>query len=503
MSKSVILPINVNPQLRSMTYYAYPLAILTAPERIGEVAAKVKVNSRKNDINDWNKTQGVSYNSEEKCWILTNKDKYLRNENACIYREITEDDFIEIEVLYHRYSEPWAAVNVFITDSLDDIAEADMEYNYKFGHFKYNGLSLMKKGKSATIPAVKFQEGYKLGLSIRSGNIEFLSGDEELRTVFTEQLNLGSQNKYYIGFQVKNNDASFYPWKYMNFIQLSANLGKKNRRIVFHGDTYKHWEFDIADYFLDKNRYTAGEISELGGVKYIEKMISNGCYVEIDLDQFYVRGRLECGRIHEYHQCLIYGFEKKVFKMLGFTNEGKVQVYGISYKDVKNSLETKDSARVKVIRYNQGCTTYKFDVGFVKKMLYEYLNSENSSTYDRGRESAYEGVYGISIYDELMTDKSYEIMLEDVRVAHILWEHKVLMCERIEYMIDGKLLQGDVTKLLDSSNKVRDMAYNLKNHLLKASLTGREEQMKSLVFDTIDEMKRVEEEYIRDLIKII
>ena len=57
-------------------------------------------------------------------------------------------------------------------------------------------------------------------------------------------------------------------------------------------------------------------------------------------------------------------------------------------------------------------------------------------------------VQGIGIYRELCTQKGINLLIADRRISYLLYEHKVIMEKRIEYMWEEKLINEELYKKL-------------------------------------------------------
>ncbi len=103
--KRIELPICTTPEVRTYSYYALPQCIIMAEERIGKRIAEFEI---------------------------------------C---ETDNEGYVHIKVNFQQESEPWAAVNVFLTDDEENVLLGDNEYICRFGNFIHDGVSLYYSGK--------------------------------------------------------------------------------------------------------------------------------------------------------------------------------------------------------------------------------------------------------------------------------------------------------------------------------------------------------------------
>ena len=241
------LCVTTKPWITSYSYYALPQCIIQAEDKIGKIVATFQI--AESASNDWSKIG--NWKQERSQWYLLDETAFGLDCNACLYREVSrEKDFIHIKIEKQRYSGPWGAVNLFLTDNKEDILLGDNEYLCRFGSFVYDGLHLYKEGKEQKIQTAyngKFPCSFSFDVDIpyelvlsRRGNVaEVYGGTDKLDLLSRTDLPVAQEEKWYIGIQVKHENNTFYPWFYSNFIALSLNEGKK----VTIDDTAKITEF--------------------------------------------------------------------------------------------------------------------------------------------------------------------------------------------------------------------------------------------------------------------
>lgn len=462
------LPINIDSVMTSYSYYAFPQCIITAKDRIGNLIAEFTIlDSPKTD---WKPAGNIQQKGNTDSWMVISTDQYREDCNGCIYRKIEPEDHISIQVDFQQYTEPWAAINLFITDNTDNILLGDIDYLCRFGHFKYDGTSLYINGEYQHIHKKRLYTPYNLVLAKKGNSFDVYAGENRAECLASQNLNLPDDKELYIGVQVKHRENSVYPWIFSNFIQLSSDITNLDRRLEFHYGTLKHWDCNLFHYFLDTNRYNADDILSLGGLKYIKNCLNKGKYIETKLDQYYIADREEYHNFHHLHQNLIYGYDDRIkyLYIVGYTNNGKLVKTKIKYADAVKSIKQNKNILFKIITYEQDSYPMDFDPDYVKQMIQQYLDGTNSSKMLQHIIPASKRTYGIKIYDELTTDQGIEVLISDRRIAHVLWEHKLCMAERINYITAKGFLTPETG--CDLNQKMKELAnqiFDLKNILLK------------------------------------
>lgn len=465
MKQIIKLPIQPNPQLTSFSYYAFMQSIISAEDKIGDEFARFQIVGT--PYSNW-EIGGNIQKINETVFCGQTEDKYRRDCNGYVVREMHTSDYLDVQIDYQQYTNPWAAVNLFVTDDRGNVLLGDEAYLFRFGHFKYIGTALYQSGENRNIPSERYKEPYRLVIEREGDFFQFYSGCGNVKKRTESQLESISK-KLYIGIQVRHEENSYYPWLFSNFIQLGCDVNNPDRRLDYVFGIAKHWENSDISYFLDKNRYTAEEVSWLGGNKYLIWCLKQGKYIETKVDHYYLEGREEYMSIHHYHQVLIYGVDEKrrEFLLLGYNDRGKLQMMQMSFVDFRKSLEQRKDILYKTIQYEQDGHFYKFNIQYFREMLHQYLESIDSCFYYQNTEARDTRTYGRAIYEELKTETGIKVLIEDRRIAHVLWEHKHMMCERIQYLISENYLPVGSEDLYDKMREIEQEVFDLKNVLLK------------------------------------
>lgn len=185
--------------------------------------------------------------------------------------------------------------------------------------------------------------------------------------------------------------------------------------------------------------------------------------------------------------------------MLGYSNKGKVQSQEIKFRDLKRSIGDQQSI-LKVITYHQDAYFFEFDRNYVMITLEEYLSGTNSKIHTQHLSPKDNRVYGIKIYEELVKDEGIDLMISDRRIAHVLWEHKKLMIERIEYLEYLKEITWEQrNELIDRFVQIEKLVYNMKNLLLKYQMRPDKTDYR-VIRDIINEVRSLETESLLKLL---
>lgn len=170
----------------------------------------------------------------------------------------------------------------------------------------------------------------------------------------------------------------------------------------------------------------------------IRSMIDLGYYVFIfNMDDYYVPGKSWYHEWHVCHDALIFGYDqdKRTFDMLSYDKNWIYQPYKTSQRGVeKGFLACADCRRfgqlsaIKPKAVNIGLNPKK-----ILKTMQRYLNPTLNDSPNAGNL-----VFGILVHDylalylDLLYDEFYPHERMDRRVFRMIWEHKVVMLERLK-----------------------------------------------------------------------
>ena len=171
--KNIELPICITPEVRTYSYYALPLCIIMAEERIGKRIAEFEI--CETDQNNWT---SIGMKKEGTYWKYESEDAYNRSCNGCIYRPLPHNEgYVHIKIKFQQESEPWAAINVFLTDDEENVLLGDEKYICRFGNFIHDGVSLYYSGKKEQMKERLDGKQGDFVLSMSKGKLECFFGE--------------------------------------------------------------------------------------------------------------------------------------------------------------------------------------------------------------------------------------------------------------------------------------------------------------------------------------
>ncbi len=225
-------------------------------------------------------------------------------------------------------------------------------------------------------------------------------------------------------------------------------------------------------------------------INFIIKTIDLNGYVYGVFDE----AQILCSSGADYkfpHELFIYGYDmdKKVFHVGDFTFGQHYSYSTVTFDELKEGYEIitasedhvfKDDYKGRrglyVIQKNTEDAYYELDVKYIKDTMKEYLNADDTKNHFRMMRNRFvDTVFGVNVYDAVLEQTKKQLSKEepdfDIRPLHVVYDHKVLMGERLKYMMDKGYLAYDAD-VLDDYQSVINTCLTARNLLLKVSITG-------------------------------
>lgn len=476
--KNKILPINKNPLVKTYTYYGFINAILSADYCKDGSVAEIELDEKNTNKDNWKQVYEDLECVESGSRLRFLSNNTYNNMNGCWYRPLEEDDKICINLYSQLETQPWGAVNLFISDLSDESIMDDNAYLYRLGRFQRDGVYLRVNNVQESFPQLDFHMPMSLSLEKKGDEIVFSyqSEDGEWEILKKEFIKDWAPGKFNIGFQIKQNDSAYYNWLCSNFIQMSFELTNPFVKLNYFFGLSKNWQYFVDNYFIAYHVVKKKELKKWGIdlLDYIKENIENGVYMECWMNHYFIKSRSEYQKRTKFHQYLIYGYsdETEELNVLGYNDTGRMMEDVIKYQDFL-SEDNNCSGYDFIASYEKQMdgNFYELDVSYICEMIEQYLQSKDSSACLQHIFPRKNLTYGVNIYDELITDDGLEAVLYDRRITHLIYEHKECMKTRMKYMIaKGILKTEECDSLLEQIELLIKETKNLRNISLRYTM---------------------------------
>lgn len=264
------------------------------------------------------------------------------------------------------------------------------------------------------------------------------------------------------------------PWICDHYIQLVIRPKHSRTRSDFYENA------DMGSYIIPgnfcpflswlRNNQTTANFYKF--TDYIEYQISHGYYLEACLDVFYLSCSKKFKNKHFIHQTFIYGFdsENKYVFISDFYDHGKYSRKVVSYDEINKSIEGIDFL---INLYKFEDFDYKININLLKATADDYINGRDSmNKFQYSYQSFNQDIiYGINYYNYLLDVFIKEEPI-DVRPFHVLYDHKILMKIRLEYLKKiEKFDDSDIDNIIKLNNWLIEMSFILRSLVIKYNIT--------------------------------
>jgi hypothetical protein len=308
-----------------------------------------------------------------------------------------------------------------------------------------------------------------------------------------------------------------YKWVYSNYIQISVvdiiNRGKEYEQPYtpcFFGDfDNRRLANTIADcIFLNRENCPFLNIFEIPNILINSLGASYVSTLKHLIDSsMYIYGYVNVAKIDDYsylqaeaaaHEVLIYGYnndEGKFYYADMLSNEiRKYKFSTCTYDDIESAFQTVDQLFIPMVKSFAAIqyvknAPFKFDYNYVKESIYEYIHPDDekcrrfndyassflASTPDGPLYWVPKIYMGVNVYNYFSDYIHYEFnngnnKRLDPRMFHAMYDHKELMVDRLQYLLDNEYLDASKTSLIETYKQVRKNALIIRNVILKFNI---------------------------------
>ena len=508
MNRKCQLPIQDDVSVYTYTYYGFANSIIQANAYSDKCIVKFEIVDKLQ--HNWTVNLhnfDVKKETDGKVIELFSNVPFRQNLLGVISRNLEEVDSIRVRIYSQQYAHPWGAVNLFIDDGDEQqLLDGDDNYLVRLGYFNREGVyfrlnnvpqKVEYNSRTFSIELLLCREYQRVAAYLCDGNKQYL-----LSSAVCNELNQGN---WKIGVQIRQNDSVYPHWFFRNFLQISCDLNSVNRPLDFMFGIEKDWHFYWVNQFLETSKIPFSFVKSYGMMKFIRNSIDEGKYIELRLDQYYISDREEYRHRHFMHQNLIYGYDDslKILYLLGYNSVGKMSKTTISYADVKYQFNKRGCvSNVYLIEYKPEAYGVTYQPEYIRRMLIQYLESYNSSLDFGHIIEARNRVFGFACYAELMSEKGLNLILKDRRVLHLLYEHKFVMEQRLEYLAYFENHNAKIRKCFEDYNDIVGSALNIRNLALKYQING-DEKIRNKIFNSLKEMMDKEKKILSEVVGLL
>ena len=283
------------------------------------------------------------------------------------------------------------------------------------------------------------------------------------------------------------------PWFADHYIQLHAT-GHEGGAMWFNfydaDFLYKIHPADYCPYLLtqqiDKSSFNRANFCF---TNFIEEQINNDYYIITHLNQYFLPCSYHYNVRNSMHPTFIYGYnnDQKIIHMSDFYDDKKYKSKTATFDEINQSYNF-DHLETDAPQAFYGITLYKFvksryktNINLLKQTLEDYIEGKDSTRryfhsvqFQFTNSQTDNSDYGINCYNMLAKHINYckeKGDWPDVRPFHLLYDHKVAMKIRLNYLVDNNYI----------NNKEKDRLLLLCDKLINSTLAFRNLALKHQV----------------------
>ncbi|WP_042199095.1 hypothetical protein [Paenibacillus camerounensis] len=316
---------------------------------------------------------------------------------------------------------------------------------------------------------------------------------------------LTTSNIYGTLFSIISDEKNLEPWIYSNFIQL---------RYVIDWNVYFFDNHDLLFEtcpYVTKTSINRELINRWTSFKeFITYSIDENLYIWCHLDRFFIPSFSEYQNNNRFHETLIYGYdtEKNIIYISDNLQGGAYKTTQCTFEEAEAAFQNVESEyefinKVNLIKKNSiiDFDSHAFNREYLIDSLQRYLYSKRS--FDLINPKVL-NIYGLNVYHHLIstiTHHKKDTPKLDIRVFHLLWEHKKLMVMRLEYLHEISCLteSGD---LIDKYKKLEKKSLIIRNLALRYEVSRKLDDLTKIESGLVEIMNS-ERELLEKLISNI
>ncbi len=285
---------------------------------------------------------------------------------------------------------------------------------------------------------------------------------------------------------------NYLPWLYSNYIQImSFERNGKPWFEHFLVDMPSHQNY--IPWFKENIMKIRGEGFSLFNkniTDFIMDSINAGYYVNVVLDDFYISKHPFYNNRHDVHDYLIWGYDSdlKVFDIGATLKDFAYFFTKINFCEIEKAFYNpiiEPRIEIMLVKVSNQFNEFNFNMKPILFLFDEYLNSYNSLLKNVEFETANNlGIpkyFGVQVYKYLIKYVGENNSNLDIRMPFLLWEHKRIMSQRIEFFESISIIdkQNDLVSIYrDDIERKHTIILNL---FIKFNITKKEDIRQKII----------------------
>lgn len=508
--RKISLPVNEKPEMISYTHNTFISSILGSEWVGGEIAAKYEV------ISNHTKFDRI----EAGCETIIDKEVVVKaplmreHGYSLIYDKCAEQECFIVKVNLRRMISSREHICIVLDELQENNEFSPEQCMTRFGC--PSGLRLIVKRREQYLEEKKSKRILSMGyyLKLEKNGLKVTYSYSEDRKHWNKVYEETLPKRYEIAplvigviVETKND---YMNWKASNYLQMYMKSPSEGDIMIdyYLGPT-KHYKtffsghfFDFYYDYLDYTKFSCKRIAE-----YVYRKLQESFYLVLSMDHYYVPLSASYHKGNHFHEVMIYGvdFSKKVYQIMAYGDKSVVITTEVSFKEFWKSLD-KNQVMFILGRINPNYNRYEINLAIIRKRLREYLDGINS---EQDVADIVPGQivmhYGINILYHLINhEDDLHIFCNDSRLSYILYEHKKLMFQRIEYLdANGALGAIETEEIWEDLKSILNLSEIIKNNILMSTVGNNKKSTMEKIRNYLSEIAESEKRCYEKLLQIM
>lgn len=314
---------------------------------------------------------------------------------------------------------------------------------------------------------------------------------------------LTSFTMYAAPLSIIAHEAKAYDWIYSNFNLLCCFKHDYKQLGIFYSPLEVRRYCPWIQY--QKVEKEILKLNEKSLIHFLEEQINNnnGIYMYVNHKYF------KQSELNIVHDLFIYGIDTYENKLYAADNcvGGYYSNIEISFQEMiaayinDDSFEYSKRDSIELLSLIKD-REYSFCLPQFRNEIIDSLHSRCSDPRNDVKDSM---IFGLEVYDRVIEHInviSAEGPHIDIRAFYVLWEHKNLMQERIEFLLRNGYIQDKDEKLVKQIKLLVNDLKKMKNLAIKRIIIGNNKGLQELII-LIRQIKENEELFLRNLLDSI
>lgn len=357
-----------------------------------------------------------------------------------------------------------------------DVSEFDKDNNYNYFRAAFEPLDVIRiTGKqNGTDFSIALDNKYQhrhMKIEIKDMLTVLTSIDGVKWEKIYEKENDFDSSVARVGFSTWMGNDFFKDWFFSNFIQLHCSKDLSyyyDVKLNYYLGEILNYRYLDSNPWIDKFYIPRTYISANGIIEFVKYAIMENKYITLELNEKYVPNTWAYRDVNFEHESMIYGIdeESETLYLMGYNKNQTFETYTLSFEEFLSAYNNVTHSReISMLSFVIPQLELTFEKSNIISFCSEYYEGINSTYRANMIHDKIDWVFGIQIYDVLLNNIP---LLKDKKIVYLIYEHKLIMKERVKYLRQKGLIENhEFDKLYDRIDQLEKIALLLLMQCIK------------------------------------